>query len=100
MLHCKVFVRLEQSSIVNRKRFITFAALYSVCTASELFDEAIIDPIMYGQDSNSNESDNEDEDQSVVVPITHIPLSDYSKIQLRLTINLLQQCDDFGNNFF
>ena len=66
---------------------------------SELFDE-VIDPDCQDTYSDSNSSDEDNYESSVIVPLTHIPLSSNSLQQLRNTINVNEECSDFGKQLY
>ena len=59
------------------------------------------DPDFYGQDTYSESDSGSGEDESsVIVPLTHIPLSCNSLQQLRNTINVNEECSDFGKQLY
>ena len=66
---------------------------------SELFDE-VTDPDFYGQDTYSESDSSGEDESSVIVPLTHIPLSCNSLQQLRNTINVNEECSDFGKQLY
>ena len=66
---------------------------------SELFDE-VIDPDCQDTYSDSNSGDEDNYESSVIVPLTHIPLSSNSLQQLRNAINVNEECSDFGKQLY
>ena len=68
---------------------------------SDLFEESI-DPVTYGNEVETDDAQDtvDDEESCVVVPRTHIPLSDARLERLVREINPLQHSDDFGKQLF
>ena len=67
---------------------------------SELFDENFDNSNTANGSDNHSSSDEDNNEDSIFVPVTHIPLSSGSLQQLSSTINPNEECSDFGKQLY
>ena len=63
---------------------------------STLFEKPSADILLYGDDPEAPTPECDDDGATVTVPEIDLPLSQYSLDVLEVTINPMQECDDYG----